>query len=349
MSNSLTRISLQAHASGGSLTRCKVRILRFESRERITHYNDPTLRDGRGRASETESASIVTSRASAHHTDSGRDAPPHAELGTLRGAIAAVFLLCVAIALPSTVWAQRDPPPVNFTIAFIGDQGLGPNAEAVLNLIKNEGANAVLHQGDFDCVDNPAGWDGQINRILGPDFPYFASVGNHDSARFYGPGGYQEFLAARMNRVGIPWDGDLGVRSSFHYNGFFILLTAPGTLGTGHDTYIRDQLASDDSIWRISSWHKNMRLMQVENKTDDTGWGVYGESRKGGTIVATGHDHSYTRTHLLSSFQNQTVASTSNTLILASDNLSTHSDEGRSFAFVSGLGGNGIYSQTRSL
>ena len=266
----------------------------------------------------------------------------------MRGALAAVFSLGVAIAIPSQVWAQGDPPPVNFTIAFIGDQGLGPNAEAVLNLIKNEGADAVLHQGDFDYVDNPAGWDGQINGILGPDFPYFASPGNHDTGRFYGSGGYQEFIVARMNRLGITWDGDLGVRSSFHYNGFFILLTAPGTLGTGHDTYIRDQLASDDSIWRISSWHKNMRLMQVENKTDETGWGVYEESRKGGTIVATGHDHSYARTHLLSSFQNQTVASTSNTLILVSDNPSTPSDEGRSFAFVSGLGGNGIYSQTRS-
>jgi hypothetical protein len=266
----------------------------------------------------------------------------------LRRVLAVVFSLCVAIALPSTFWAQGDLPPVNFKIAFIGDQGLTSNARAVLNLIKNEGAEAVIHSGDFDYVNNPAGWDGQINSILGPDFPYFASVGNHDAARFYGSGGYQEFLAARMNRLGIPWDGDLGVRSSFHYNGFFILLTAPGTLGTGHDTYIRDQLASDDSIWRISSWHKNMRLMQVENKTDDTGWGVYEESRKGGAIVATGHDHSYARTHLLSSFQNQTVASTSNTLILASDNPGTPSDEGRSFAFVSGLGGNGIYSQTRS-
>jgi len=259
-----------------------------------------------------------------------------------------VFSLCVAIAVPSLVLAQSDIPSVNFTIAFIGDQGLGSNARAVLNLIKNEGADAVVHSGDFDYNDNPADWDGQINGILGPDFPYFASVGNHDSARFYGSGGYQEFLAARMTRLGITWDGDLGVKSSFHYNGFFILLTAPGTLSTGHELYIRDQLATDNSIWRISSWHKNMRLMQVENKSDETGWGVYEESRKGGAIVATGHDHSYARTHLLSNFQNQTVAGTSNTLILDSDSPSTPSDEGRSFAFVSGLGGAGIYSQTRS-
>jgi hypothetical protein len=266
----------------------------------------------------------------------------------LRIALAAVFSFCMAIALPPLVWAQGDIPPVNYTIAFIGDQGLGSNARAVLNLIKNEGADAVVHSGDFDYNNNPAGWDGQINDILGPDFPYFASVGNHDESRFYGPGGYQEFLAARMNRLGIPWNGELGVRSSFHYRGIFIVLTAPGTLGTGHELYIRDQLATDNSIWRISSWHKNMHLMQVGGKGDETGWGVYEESRVGGAIIATGHEHSYSRTHLLASFENQTVASTANTLVLASDDPHTPADEGRSFAFVSGLGGESIRDQQLS-
>ena len=40
-------------------------------------------------------------------------------------------------------------------VAFIGDQGLGPNAIAVLELIKDEGAQMVLHQGDFDYKDAP--------------------------------------------------------------------------------------------------------------------------------------------------------------------------------------------------
>jgi hypothetical protein len=266
----------------------------------------------------------------------------------LRNTLAAVFSFCIAIALPPLVWAQGEQTPVNFTIAFIGDQGLGPNAEAVLNLIKNEGADAVVHSGDFDYHDDPARWDGQINGILGPDFPYFASVGNHDESHFYGSGGYQEFLSARMNRLGIPWDGDLGVRSSFHYRGIFIVLTAPGTIGTGHDLYIRDKLAADNSIWRISSWHKNMQLMQVGGKSNETGWGVYEESRMGGAIIATGHEHSYSRTHLLSSFENQTVASTDGTFVLASDDPNTPADEGRSFAFVSGLGGASIRTQLLS-
>ena len=256
--------------------------------------------------------------------------------------LVAGFLLCVPL------WAQGEQTTVNFKVAFIGDQGLGSNARAVLNLIKNEGADAVVHAGDFDYGDNPAGWDVQINNILGPDFPYFASVGNHDEARFYGSGGYQELLIARMNRLGITWEGDLGVRSSLHYEGIFIVLTAPGSFSTNHDLYIRDQLAVDNSIWRISCWHKNMRLMQVGDKSDDTGWGVYEESRAGGAIIATGHEHSYSRTHLLSNFKNQTVANTGNTLILASDDPNTQADEGRSFAFVSGIAGYSIRPQLLS-
>jgi hypothetical protein len=238
--------------------------------------------------------------------------------------------------------------PVNFKIAFIGDQGLGSAAGAVLTLVKAEGAEAVVHSGDFDYEDNPAAWEAQINDVLGADFPYFASVGNHDESRFYGPGGYQHFMAARMNRLGIPWDGDLGVKSSFKFQGIFFVLTGPDVFGSGHAAYVRDQLAADQSIWSISSWHKNMRLMQVGGKSDEAGWEVYEESRQGGAIIATGHEHSYSRTHLLRSCQNQTVASTSDTLILTEDLPGTPEDEGKTFVFVSGLGGKSIRDQERN-
>jgi hypothetical protein len=235
--------------------------------------------------------------------------------------------------------------PPNFKIAFIGDQGPRGGARAVLNLIKNEGANAVVHSGDFDYRDNPAAWDAQITAILGSEYPYFASVGNHDDDRFYGADGYQDFMEARMNRLGITWDGDLGVKSSFVYNGIFFVLTSPDVFGSGHAEYIRDQLAEDNSIWSISSWHKNMHLMQVGGKENETGWGVYEESRKGGAIIATAHEHSYSRTHLLSSCQNQIVASASDTLALSADDPQTPEDEGRTFVFVSGLGGKSIRDQ----
>jgi hypothetical protein len=225
--------------------------------------------------------------------------------------------------------------PANFKIAFIGDQGLGNEARAVLNLIKSEGAQAVLHQGDFDYEDDPAAWEAQINDVLGANFPYFASAGNHDEAEWEG---YQQYMESRLNRLGITWDGDLGAKSSLYYRGIFIILVAPGVdvPGSGHDVYIRDKLAADNSIWSLCSWHKNMEAMQVGGKEDETGWGVYEEATKGGAIIATGHEHSYSRTHLLNNPRNQTVISRSDTLVLT---------KGESFVFVSGLGGYSIREQ----
>ncbi len=168
--------------------------------------------------------------------------------------LALLLLLAGIAALGSGARAQETP--VNFTVAFIGDQGIGTNARAVLTLIANEPADAVVHSGDFDYGSNPSAWEAQINLILGPDFPYFASVGNHDRSRFYGPGGYQEFLAARMNRLDIAWSGDLGVQSSHRYQGILFVLTGPDVFGAGdgfHDLYIRDELAADESIWSLSS------------------------------------------------------------------------------------------------
>src|SRR5207247_5720398 len=147
---------------------------------------------------------------------------------------------------------------------------------------------------------------------------------------------------------GIAWRGDLGVQSSFRYRGIFFVLTAPGIFGSGdglYDLFVANELAADSSTWRISSWHKDMRLMQVGGKGDETGWGVYEQSRRGGAIIATAHEHSYSRTYLLSSCQDETVASTATTLVLSRDDPSTPADEGRSFVFVSGLGGKSIRDQ----
>src|ERR1700693_6345554 len=52
-----------------------------------------------------------------------------------------------AVASPANTSIATEP---DLKIAFIGDVGHGPNQQAVLQLIKSEGAQAVLHQGDFD-------------------------------------------------------------------------------------------------------------------------------------------------------------------------------------------------------
>jgi hypothetical protein len=230
------------------------------------------------------------------------------------------------------------------TIAFIGDQGWEPpggrnGPRAVLQLIKEEGADAVMHQGDLDYLDDPVAWEAQIDDVLGPDFPYFVSVGDHDVNRWAGNGGYQDRMERRLARLGIGWDGELGVKAAVEFRGVYIVFGAPDLFGTDPTVYaefFRDRLAADASAWSICSWHRGQRLMQVGGKGDETGWDVYERCREQGAIIATGHEHSYSRTHLLSDMESQTIASTSDTLEVRT---------GESFVFVSGLAGTSIREQ----
>lgn len=227
-----------------------------------------------------------------------------------------------------------EPVPPVVKVAFIGDQGSGSGATSVLELIRDEEADMVLHQGDFDYKDDPDLWMQQIDNVLGPEFPYFASVGNHDLVAWEG---YQLKLESRLNNIkGANCTGDLGVNSACTYKGIFFVLSGVGTLGSNHIEYLRNELTFSNAYWKICSWHKNQRLMQVGAKSDEVGWEAYETCRLAGAIVATGHEHSYSRTHLMSSFEFQTIASNSNHLILS---------EGESFAFVSGLGGHSIRPQ----
>jgi hypothetical protein len=259
---------------------------------------------------------------------------------------AAVFVLGLLFASASVSVANPQSAGLSepLLVAFIGDQGAAAGAEAVLNLIKEEGAHLVLHQGDFDYRDDPEAWDGLITRILGADFPYFASVGNHDVDRFYGADGYQAKLNDRLNKVAAAQcEGDLGVQSACRFRGLFFILSGVGTIPDRPDdpervAFIRDQLAGDDSIWKICSWHKNQMDMQLGQKGDDVGWEPYEACRRGGAIIATGHEHTYARTHLMDDFESLSVASTASTLRL---------ERGKSFAFVSGLGGESIRDQDR--
>ena len=119
-------------------------------------------------------------------------------------------------ALPGLPQAAITTPP-DFKVAFIADQDVTTGSAAVLQMIKDEGADMVLHQGDLGYAAGADAWDQQINDILGTDFPYFASVGNHDVLNV--PEGsswalYQQKLQDRLDRIeGDVCDGNLGVES----------------------------------------------------------------------------------------------------------------------------------------
>ena len=232
------------------------------------------------------------------------------------------------------------------TVAFIGDQGRGEDATAVLELIRAEGADMVLHQGDFDYHDDPVAWDQKIDDTLGPTFPYFASVGNHDVNAW---SAYQNLLQERLDRVdGARCKGDLGVNSSCRYRGLFFVLSGVGTMGSGHERYMRKALKRDRSAWRICSWHKNQAATQIGGKGNSAGWRAYEICRRHGAIIATAHEHSYERTLTLRDVNTAEVDRS-----CADDPATPDPDvcvgRGSTFLFVSGLGGISIRDQQRCL
>lgn len=250
----------------------------------------------------------------------------------------------LVIGVSIAVFAGCSPRPESVTVAFFGDQGLSENARAVLRMVVVEGADLVLHQGDLDYANDPAAWDAMVTEELGPDFPYFASIGNHDTRAWDGPDGYQAKLQARLDRVeGASCIGDLGVKAACSYAGLFFILSGAGWVprepdNPEHIAFIREQLGASDATWEICSWHMNQTEMQVGRKQDRVGWGPYRACREAGAIIVTGHEHSYSRTHLMDSFETQSVASTSGTLMI---------EEGKSFVAVIGTGGQEVRPQLR--
>ena len=255
-----------------------------------------------------------------------------------------LFIFILVTFFQVNTYAELTTPPENFKVAFIGDQSLSSNAKAVLRLIKDENTDMVLHQGDFDYYDDPDRWDKQINEILGADFPYFASIGNHDIRAW---DGYQKKLQTRLEKIkGANCIGELGVKTSCMYKGLHFLLLGVGTKGKNYGPYISKNLEESPALWKLCTWHKNQTKMQTGGKGNEVGWEAYELCREGGAIIATGHEHSYSRTKTLSAMETQTIDSS------CVDNVATADADvcvkkGSTFVFVSGISGHSVRRQKR--
>ena len=237
----------------------------------------------------------------------------------------------------------------NLLIAFIADQGANSNSTAVLQLVENEGAAAAIHAGDFDYGNNPTAWDDRITSVLGANYPYFATVGNHDGPSWNGATSYGAKIAARQSRApSMQCVGDPGVKQSCNFRGLRIIQTCVGVTelsnhgncaanSTEQINYLSSELANDSSIFTICSWHKNQNDMQVGTKGNEVGWNAYTTCMNGGGIIANGHEHSYSRTFTLTNLGN-TAAGHGKTGVANTVEVGA----GRTFVFVSGLAGNSV-------
>jgi hypothetical protein len=237
-----------------------------------------------------------------------------------------------------------DPEPETggIKIAFIGDTGAGSNFQSVLNLIKAEGAELTIVAGDTSYNSSKDdNWDSMVRNTLGSD-PALIAAGNHD----YGDSNINDVISYGKSRLNnqnnVQCTGRYAEQMTCQLGNVHIVLSAIGASGnrSDHESYITNSLNdAPNGDWRICAWHKNQRDMQVGGKSDEVGWTAYETCRQQGAIISTGHEHSYSRTHLLSDMSSQQIASTSSNFTV---------EEGKTFAFVSGLGGIGTRDQERN-
>jgi len=230
-------------------------------------------------------------------------------------------------------------------VAFIADQDVKSPAQSVLDLIAQENVDLVMIQGDLGYRANTATlWESMLSDTLGKNFPVLTVAGNHEN--FEWPL-YQRFIEQRVKAAdGLSCQGDIGVKAKCQFKNLTIVQAASAldevpwiNANDNYAGYIRSSFKDDSNSWRICSWHKNRSPVQVSRKGDSVSWDLFDACLDAGAMVVMGHSHTYSRTHTLSNYRKQTVATTSNNMLL---------EPGKSFAIVSGLGGRDIKSQIRS-
>lgn len=223
----------------------------------------------------------------------------------------------------------------NLKIGFIGDTHTDTGFKNVLNLVKKEGASALVVEGDMSYEGDPPVWWNEVEAVLGTTYPVFISRGNHDNSSWSG------YLPTAANHLGgatrEPGAHDASYKTT--YKGLVIATIQQGDSGSN----LMPFLQGDPHIWKICNWHQNQQAMQIGGKGDEMGWDVYETCRQQGAIIETGHEHSYERTKTMTNIASQTVdASCAGATELCVG-------PGRTFVSVVGLGGNGVRDQTRCL
>ncbi len=222
--------------------------------------------------------------------------------------------------------SHTDTKPIK--IAILGDQGFNERTRKILEMVKKEGSELLIINGDFDCTDSPKKWKDIHAKILGKDFPIIPVAGNHDIKKW---DEYKKVIKEWESNPKLSCSGEAGEQTICSYKGIKIVSTTPHLFKKyNHTKYIHEAFKSDNTNWKICSWHENMTDMQTGKKGNATGWGVYQECLNNGALITTGHEHAYARTYLLSNIKDKTIANYNSIMSL---------ERGQTVVALSGVGG----------
>jgi len=180
-------------------------------------------------------------------------------------------------------------------IGFIGDSGIGENSIKVLQLLKNNNVDAIVHSGDLDYIDSPCSMETNIDSVFPPNFPYFYTIGNHELLL------WKKYQMKNLNRLqnveNLHCKGNLGVMSSCVFKGINIISSGAGVLCNNHLEYLETTLSESTQKWNICSRHVVHSSFQLGTKTDEVGLDIYQKCIDHGALIMTAHDHAYGRTY----------------------------------------------------
>lgn len=262
-----------------------------------------------------------------------------------------VFGLSLFIYKSSPADPQFSNPGVK--VAFIGDTGDGEGFQAVLDLIKAEDTDLVIHGGDFSYAGLEP-WRSMINDTLGDDFPYLGSNGNHDDWSTYWDGFFKDRI---QTLVGDDYSVDVNDSRNYSltYQGIRLVFLGDADADitkTSYPAFVNEQLSEGNANWKICSWHRTgvknttteppgRSMTSTGEKPNEMSVAVYEACRQNGAMIITAHEHAYLRTLTITKFEDLDPSSGLSGIEI-DDELSASElrvGPGSTFVAVSGLGG----------
>lgn len=223
----------------------------------------------------------------------------------LKGLVPGTYVFAVDGSEPTEF---RVPGGPSARLAFVGDQGVRPEAAAVTELIGEQVPDAVFHAGDISYAEgNPKTWDDWFLQTepVASTVPWLPAVGNHET---YYLAPLQEFLPLEgrpnpevdetLARFALPndemfWSWDVGpvhvVAMDTFYTGFE---QAPA----GAEWIAADLAAHRDAPWTIVFLHDPMFSSGPHGSNEGLREVLLPLLEAGGVdLVVAAHDHIFER------------------------------------------------------